>query len=239
MGNDLQIFRNGIFEITVKLENGECIFDVERVAKSLGITQMKNGVEYVRWERVNEYLKFSPQVGKGDFIPESAVYKLAFKASNEIAEKFQNWIAIDILPAIRRTGQYQMLPRSYADALRELAATVDEKERLEEQNKLMAPKVEFYDSVAGSKDAIEMAHASKVLGIKGFGRNNLFDFLREKEVLDKNNIPYQRFIDSGYFRTIEQKYNTPKGEIKINIKTLVYQKGLDYIRKLIEKEKLN
>lgn len=41
-----------------------------------------------------------------DFIPEPLVYKLAFKASNEVAEQFQDWLAIDVIPTIRKTGQY-------------------------------------------------------------------------------------------------------------------------------------
>lgn len=61
----------------------------------------------MRWERVNEYLGGnSPQVGKGDMIPEPMVYKLAFKASNETAEKFQDWLAIEVIPQIRMTGSY-------------------------------------------------------------------------------------------------------------------------------------
>lgn len=112
--NNLQIFKNGIFEVSAKLENGQTVFDVETVAKSLGFTktETKNGRQYTstRWERVNEYLgSFRPQLGeikKGDFIPEPAVYKLAFKASNEVAEKFQDWLAVDVLPKIRQTGGY-------------------------------------------------------------------------------------------------------------------------------------
>jgi hypothetical protein len=34
-------------------------------------------------EKGNEYLKVSPFVGKDNFIPEPAVYKLVFKANNE------------------------------------------------------------------------------------------------------------------------------------------------------------
>ena len=48
-----------------------------------------------------------------------------------------------------------------------------------------------------------------------------------------NNIPYQRYIDAGLFRTVEQKYSMPDGETRISIKTLVYQKGVDYIRKVV------
>lgn len=51
-----------------------------------------------------------------------------------------------------------------------------------------------------------------------------------------NNIPYQKYIDSGYFRVIEQKYTKPDGTVCINIKTLVYQKGLDFIRKLLKED---
>lgn len=68
----------------------------------------------------------------------------------------------------------------------------------------------------------------------GIGRNRLFDFLRTRLVLDNRNIPYERYIDRGYFRTIEQKYTKPDGTTCINIKTVVYQKGMEYIRNLIE-----
>jgi hypothetical protein len=74
---------------------------------------------------------------------------------------------------------------------------------------------------------------AKVLGIKGIGRNKLFEILREKKVLDRGNVPYQEYVDRGYFRVIEQKYTKPNGDTCINIKTLVYQKGVDFIRRLI------
>jgi len=68
-------------------------------------------VEYVKWRRVNEYLQefgFSPEVAKttadGYFIPESAFYLLAMKASNEAAKNFQLLIATEILPTLRATG---------------------------------------------------------------------------------------------------------------------------------------
>ena len=82
----------------------------------------------------------------------------------------------------------------------------------------LAPKAEFFDAVAGSKDAITMGEAAKVLDL-GIGRNELFEFLRRK-----------KYIDAGYFRTIEQKY-TVNDSVRINIKTLVYQRGLDFIRR--------
>ena len=105
---------------------------------------------------------------------------------------------------------------------------------LAEDVKRMKPKEEFFDAVADSKDAIEIGKVAKVLNFPGIGRNKLFEILRRKGILMKDNIPYQKFIDNGCFRTIEQKYSLPDGETRISIKTLVYQKGVDYIRKVLE-----
>lgn len=93
-------------------------------------------------------------------------------------------------------------------------------------------KVEFYDAVADSKDAITIGDAAKVLNM-GVGRNRLFQILRNNKILQSNNVPYQEYIDRGYFRVIEQQWTKPDGENCISIKTLVYQNGLDFIRKLI------
>ncbi len=60
-----------------------------------------------------------------------------------------------------------------------------------------------------------------------------FNLLREKKVLDKNNIPYQQYVDLEYFRVLKQKYSVPSGETKINIKTMVFQKEIDFIMRKI------
>jgi len=125
------------------------------------------------------------------------------------------------------------IPQTFAEALRLAADLAEHNDQLKQQNAIMAPKAEFFDAVADSKDAIAIGEAAKVLDM-GIGRNKLFEFLRKKKVLMHNNQPYQAFVDRGYFRMIEQKYQTPEGETKISIKTLVYQKGLDYIRRLFQ-----
>ena len=98
-----------------------------------------------------------------------------------------------------------------------------------------APKVAFHDAVTGSKDTIDIGEAAKVLAVKGYGRNNLFERLRNEGILMQNNQPYQKYIDAGYFRTIESSFTAPDGTTHVNIKTVVYQRGLDFIRKVITK----
>ena len=106
MTNEVQVF-NGL---KVKEVNGQVMFDAESAAVGIGLTQIKNGTTYVRWERVNALLKNSPRVGKGDFITEPQVYTLAIKAESEQADKFQNWLTTEVLPSIRKTGGYQAKP---------------------------------------------------------------------------------------------------------------------------------
>jgi phage antirepressor YoqD-like protein len=60
--------------------------------------------------------------------------------------------------------------------------------------------------------------------------------LREQKVLDGRNVPYREYEDRGYFRVIEQKWADSEGETHISLKTLAYQKGIEYIRRLVSQE---
>ena len=85
-------------------------------------------------------------------------------------------------------------------------AVIEAQKMLEQKDKQieeMKPKAEFFDAVADSKTAISMNEVAKVLSIKGYGRNNLFEFLRNEGILDRFNVPYQRYVDCGWFRVIE------------------------------------
>lgn len=101
------------------------------------------------------------------------------------------------------------------------------------QLELIQPKVDFHDAVVGSSDTIDMGQVAKVLNC-GIGRNKLFEILREKKVLRDNNEPFQSYCDRGWFRMVESKYQLPNGDTRINIKTVVFQKGVDGIRKLLK-----
>jgi phage antirepressor YoqD-like protein len=50
-------------------------------------------------------------------------------------------------------------------------------------------------------------------------------------------MPYRKYIDLGYFRVIESKYIDCFGEVKISSKTVVYQKGINFILKSIKEKK--
>ena len=117
MHNEVQVFDN----LKVKQENGQVMFDAESAAIGLGIsTVAKSGNVVARWSRVNKYLfaTSGENVKRGDFITEPQFYKLAIKANNETAERFQDWVTSEVLPSIRQTGGYQLKQLSPTEMLK-------------------------------------------------------------------------------------------------------------------------
>lgn len=134
------------------------------------------------------------------------------------------WNSPEMILARANQIQSRMI-ESYADKIKILENKIKEDK----------PKVEFYDDVTDSKNTCDMQTVAKTLNFKGVGRNNLFEILRKRNILQADNKPYQRYVDSGWFRLIETKYNDYKtSEVKISYKTVVFQKGIEKISALLK-----
>ena len=121
------------------------------------------------------------------------------------------------------------------EAARAWANEYEAKQKALTENAVMKPKADFYDTVANTESLFSMADVAKTLDM-GIGRNKLFAFLRDKGILDKDNHPYQRFVDAGYMRLIENHYKAGDNDVVYKC-TYVKQKGIDYIRKILLKER--
>lgn len=99
------------------------------------------------------------------------------------------------------------------------------------------PAVDFARHVTESSDSVDIGEFSKIINNEKIriGRNDLFKWLRNNKYLMKNNTPYQRYIDNGYFEVIEAVRHTPYGN-KIFAKTLVKGKGQIAIVERLRKE---
>ncbi|MDA2124284.1 phage antirepressor KilAC domain-containing protein [Bacillus cereus] len=247
--NQLTEFKNEIFEVSAKFENGEVLFDVEQVAKSLGIVDIKNGRKYVRWNRVNSYLpKNSPQVAKGDLIPEPLVYKLAFKTSNEVAEAFQDWLAIEVLPSIRKHGAYmtdQVLEQAVTNpdfAIGLLTKLKEEKEKLaaaQQQIVQQQPLVTFAEACMQSDKSLKVSEVAKLAAKHNVktGQRQLFAKLREWNLIFKRSTePTQSAVEKGYFEIAQGVKQKPSGEPFTWTTTYVTPKGQAYIIDRLKKE---
>ena len=126
------------------------------------------------------------------------------------------------------------IPKDYPSALRALADQCESNQKLIAKNKELVPKAEFYDAVANSESLSSMADVAKILDM-GIGRNKLFIMLRANNILQADNIPYQRYVNAGYFKVVESHYMAD-GNSVVAKTTYVKQRGIDYIRKLLNKQ---
>lgn len=227
--------------------NGAVMLNAEDVARGWGFTQFKNGVEYVRWDRVNNYLSefgFSPQVGKDNFLPENMVYRLGFKASNETAQKFQSLLADEVLPAIRKHGAYvtpQTVEQLLADPDTMIKILMDLKQeraaRLKAEQTIVEnrPKVIFAEAVETSDTSILVGELAKLIKQNGveLGEKRLFTWLRDNGYLMSRkcsdwNMPTQKSMELGLFEINERNVFNPDGSVRITKTPRVTGKGQTY-----------
>lgn len=111
------------------------------------------------------------------------------------------------------------------------------KAKLSEQK----PLVDFAVHVSQTKDTIDMDEMAKIARDEHIeiGRNRLIKWLKDKKVLKDNRVPYQTFIDRGYFEVIEVKKETTYGT-RVFPKTVITGKGqiwvVEKLRSEFEKE---
>ena len=182
---NVQMFKYGDVELPVKAyADGSIEFDAEQSAFGFGLTKISKGKEYVRWERVNEYLGLSrsgQQIKRGDFITEPQFYKLAIKANNQVAEKFQNWVTSEVLPSIRKHGAYMtdekieevlLNPDTIIKLATELKTERERRSIAEQRVNELTPKASYYDLVLSNKSLVTITQIAKDYGMSGQAMNH-------------------------------------------------------------------
>ena len=216
------------------------------VARALGYSSPKDAVSrHCKGAIKHRYLTNGGEQ-EAKFIPEGDIYRLIMKSKLPSAEKFESWVMDEVLPTIRKHGAYmtnEVIERTLTDPdyLIQLATALKEErqarlvaeQKIEEQK----PLVDFANQVSDTTSLIDMNQMAKLLKDENIpiGRNRLFEILRKKEILRNNNEPYQKYIESGYFKVKENTYDTPYGT-KTYIKTYVTGKGQIWITEKLRKE---
>jgi anti-repressor protein len=235
--SELQIFKNEEFgEVRILERNGLPWFVAKDVCDVLKHTNSRMALSRLDPDE-KDVSKVYTLGGDQELniVNEYGLFNLILASKLPTAHKFKRWVTHEVLPSIRKNGGYIANQENLSETEILANAVLVAKNVIENQKKQLAemkPKADFFDQVADSKTAVAIGDVANVLGIKGIGRNKLFEILRDKKVLKEDNQPYRQFIDNGYFRVIEQKYQK-NGETVINFKTLVYQRGIDYIRKIV------
>lgn len=245
MTNEIKIFENEEFGSVRTMEiNGEPYFVGKDVADILGYQNGSRDINrHVDEDDREKVMIFDGNQDKVSIIiNESGLYSLILSSKLPNAKKFKRWVTSDVLPAIRKTGSYsiQSKPDSYtiedpAARARRWAEEYEEKKALEAKIEEQKPLVEYAEHIQASKDVIDMKSMAKLASKNGIkiGRNKLFSFLRDRKILDRENIPYANYMDKEWFEVVESTYTFSNGEEKITKTTLVKPKGqLGIVRQL-------
>lgn len=235
MSNSL-IFKNENFgEVRVAYKENEPLFCLSDICKILELTTPSKVADYIKREfelyELNSY-SFDTGFGVKEFtmIDEPQLYFVLNNSRSVKAKPFRMWVNKEVLPSIRKNGSYDLkIPKTYAEALLEAGKLALENERLQALQIENKPKIEAFEALMSSEDLIDFLEFSKIIKI---GRNTLFSKLREHGILMRDNMPYQYYIDRGYFKCIENAF-TQNNIKRIYTKTMITAKGQDYlVRKL-------
>lgn len=123
------------------------------------------------------------------------------------------------------------LPKTYAAALELAALQAHELEAAR-------PKAQFVDELVDTTGLYQVAEVAAILKVKGMGRNNLFNFLREHGVLYRangQNLPKRQHIEAQRFELKAQKYEGSNGHEVATSTPYVTARGLLYIRELLQR----
>lgn len=255
--NELQIFNNKAFgSVRVIEQDGEPWLVASDVAKALGYFDPAQAVR----DNCKKVNKITQQVsGTGSvntppvnilIIPESDVYRLIMRSNLPDAERFQDWVVEEVLPAIRKHGAY-MTPGTIErvlddpDTIIRIATSLKEERArrasLEAQAELDRPKVVFADSIEVAKTSILVGEMAKLI-TQGtgyaIGQNRMFDWLKDNEYLHKQgsqrNMPTQYAMERGWFEIKEGTRIGSSGECHITKTAKITGKGQIYFMNLFK-----
>lgn len=261
MTKQIQVFKNKDLNLdvrTIKNEDGSISINAEDTARGFGWVDNSqratcgSQLSKVRWARMNKYIcelgfgnEFPHKCGKDDYIPESLFYLLAMKANNKAAQEFQKWLAVEVIPQIRKTGGY--IPVNEEETEQDILAkalliaqnTLKRKdELLKSKDKELEEKNRFINQLAASENSLLVREVAKVASKQNIviGEKRLWAKLREWGLIFlKSTEPKQIGIDKGLFE-VNEGTKEAKGKVFTYRTTRVTGKGQAYIIERLLKE---
>ena len=236
--NELKVFNSEEFgDVRTVTINGDPWFVGKDVAAALGFTNPRDAISTHVFDEDKGVESIDTLGGKQKMtvINESGLYALVFGSRLKSAQRFKHWVTSEVLPAIRRTGGYQM-PAPQGKELLALAV-LEAQKTIEAQNteiERMKPKAIFADAVSASTSSILIGDLAKLLRQNGVdtGQKRLFEQLRNEGYLMKTgssrNMPKQRYVADGLFQIKETVISNPDGSVRMTKTTKVTGKGQQY-----------
>lgn len=248
MRNKIRIFENEEFgKIRTVIKDGTPWFVLADVCKILEISNSRMVANRLDDEDLMSVkLTSGGQHRDMTAISESGLYDAILRSDKPQAKPFRKWVTSEILPTIRKTGGYvanedmfienylPFLDEPYQNLFRLQMIAIN---KLNDRIRHDEPLVEFANQVANTENLIDMNAMAKLAIEENIpiGRNRLFRWLRKNKILMSGNLPYQRYIDRGYFVVKESVFDTGS-MTKTYQQTFITGKGQQYIISRLKKE---
>ena len=247
--NELQIFKNREFgEVRTLVINSEPWFVGKDIAEALGYGKGKSLNNAVATHVDDEDKGVTEMMTPGGkqnliIINESGLYSLVLSSKLPSAKKFKRWVTSEVLPALRKTGGYQLPEISYPQSLRLLADEIEKNKKLELENSIQAqqinemkPKADYCDKILSSKSLMTITQIAKDYGMSGKAMNQILHDLNIQYKQSGQWLLYSRYQSKGYTssETIDIKQND--GKVLVRLSTKWTQKGRLYLYERLKKE---
>lgn len=185
------------------------------------------------------------------FVTESGFYEVILFSNSPKVKPFRKWVTKEVLPSIRKTGQYSAnVPQTFSQALM-LAAK--QQEQIEEQRAALAqqgeeivklsnevmtmkPKATYYDLILNNPSTVTITQIAQDYGMSAKKFNQILCDFRIQHKVNKQWILYADNINKGYVQSKPTNIPLANGTEKVVYNTEWTQKGRIF---LYEKLKRN
>ena len=174
------------------------------------------------------------------YITESNLYKLIFQSRKEEAQQFVDWVTEVILPQIRKYGRYDLksitenneTAMAFLESYNEFQTRIAILERNEQETKEARTYVKRALDSNVLKDLYDVP---AILNIPGIGITEVLKVLRDNSVIDESNMPYQEYVDKGWFRVDTHSYVDKSAGTVIHKRVFCYKVAINQIRRMLDK----
>lgn len=229
--------------------DGDPWFAAADVCKVLDIANPRDAVRTLDDDEVADHGVGSTDTLVLKVISEAGLYSLILRSRKPEAKAFKRWVTHDVLPTLRRTGQYEVAPveLNEIEVARRYVAALEEKQALTAKVAELEPAADAWYHLASANGDFSVADAAKILSRDPqitIGRDRLFTLMGQwgwvyrPGGFDRWRV-YQTQIETGRLSELPSSHYHPRtGELVLDPPQVrVTAKGLQEIRTRLTKEK--
>lgn len=239
--SEVQLFNFENHEVRSLLVDDEPWFVGKDVAEILSYSNTRKALtDHVDDEDKMDGVTIRDSIGRNQkpvLINESGLYSLVLSSKLPSAKKFKRWVTSEVLPSLRKTGQYQVKELSgqelMAKALIEAQSVLAAKDKVIEE---MKPKASYYDVILNCKGLLATSVIAKDYGWSAIRLN---EYLHKKGIQFKQGktwLLYQKYATEGYASTKTHEHLGNDGTNHANVHTYWTQKGRRFIYDLLKND---